>query len=119
MVNPGAFRGSRKEFLVGKKPAYALAVRNGYTQDAIAQIVRQYLKRYPIDLPHNVEPSAEWLDAVDDNAADPEPEEPDEEKMSEDEYLAAIKKFEARSAVLNFRKMVCSDFGYLIPVLSR
>lgn len=106
MVNPGSFLGSRKEFLLGEKPAYALAVRNGYTQDAIAKIIRRYLKRYPIDLPHNVEPSAEWLAAVDDNKADPEPEEPNKETMSASEYESAMEKSAERKALLTFRRMV-------------
>ncbi|KDR74719.1 hypothetical protein GALMADRAFT_48139, partial [Galerina marginata CBS 339.88] len=75
MVNPGAFRGSRKEFLMGEKPAYSAGVVGGYAADALAVIQRRYFKRYPVGLPHSEEPTDEHLAAVDDDSPDPEPEE--------------------------------------------
>ncbi|KAF9548608.1 hypothetical protein CPC08DRAFT_593621, partial [Agrocybe pediades] len=74
MVNPGAFQGSRREFLLSQKPYYSNAVVEGYAADAIAVIQRRYFKRYPIDLPHEEEPSPETLAIVDDDA--PEHEQP-------------------------------------------
>ncbi|KAF8958798.1 hypothetical protein BDZ97DRAFT_1596211, partial [Flammula alnicola] len=72
MVNPGAFRGSRKEFLMNEKVNYSPGVAGGYAAEALAIIQRHYFKRYPIDLPHDEEPAAGSLDAVDDDAPDPE-----------------------------------------------
>ena len=72
MVNPGAFQGSQKEFLLSQKPAYKVGVLGGYAADALSQIQCKYFKRYPIDLPHQEEPSVEWLAAVDDDTPDVE-----------------------------------------------
>lgn len=112
MVNPGAFRGSRREFLVGEKANYAAAVNGGFQKDAVALIQRRYLKRYPISLAHDVEPSQEHLDAVDDDAPDPEPEQPDAEKLSSEEYDAAMKVIKERGELLSFRKGV--SFGLFV-----
>lgn len=107
MVNPGAFRGSQKDFLMSKKPEYNAAVLGHYVADAIAKIQRQYFKRYPIELPHDQEPEEAFLQAVDDNVADPEPEEPKEDEMSASEYKAAVEKLKARKSSLEYRKKVC------------
>lgn len=114
MVNPGAFRGSRKEFLLSKKAEYNAAVIGHYVPDAVAKIQRQYLKRYPIDLPHNQEPDEAFLKAVDDDAPDPEPEEPNPETMSEEEYKAAVENAKVRKFNLEYRKKV--SFLLLIPL---
>ena len=74
MVNPGAFQGSRKAFLLSQKADYRDGVVGGYAADALAKIQRKYFKRYPIDLPDLKEPSAEWLAAVDDDAPEVEQE---------------------------------------------
>jgi len=119
MVNPGAFQGPRKEFLLGKKPGYAAAVAGGYTRDCIAIIQRCYLKRFPIDLLHDEDPTPEHLASVDDDGPDVEPEEPDEANSSPEEYRAAKEKLEERRDLLQFRKGVSyiilsslSVFGY-------
>ncbi|PPQ76699.1 hypothetical protein CVT26_004469 [Gymnopilus dilepis] len=104
MVNPGAFRGSRREFLLGEKAAYAAGLDGGYGADALALIQRRFFKRYPIDLGHNVEPSPEHLASVDDNAPDIEPEEPDPEKLSPEDYEAAKKASDHRKKSIQFRK---------------
>ena len=109
MVNPGAFRGSRKEFLMGKKAAYSAGMAGGYGVDALTLIQRRYFKRYPVDLPHHEEPTAEHLAAVDDDAPEPEPEEPNPETMTNEECEAATKKLDRRQTILKFRKAVsCS-----------
>ena len=108
-MNPGAFQGSRREFLLSQKPAYKAGVTGGYAADALAEIQRKYLKRYPIDLPHSDEPSAEWLAEVDDDAPDIDQVELD---VSSEEYAIAAKKVEARGSLLTFRKAVRS-FGHL------
>ncbi|PPQ82465.1 hypothetical protein CVT26_012727 [Gymnopilus dilepis] len=104
MVNPGAFRGSRKEFLLGEKGTYAAGLDGGYGADALALIQRRFFKRYPIELGHNIEPSQEHLAAVDDNAPDVEPEEPDPDKMSPEDYEAAKKNSDHRKRLIQFRK---------------
>ena len=90
MVNPGAFQGSRRDFLVGERASYSTGVTGGYAADALALIQRRYFKRYPVDLPHSVEPSEEFLAAVDDEAADIDVPEPNQDQMSEEEYRAAM-----------------------------
>jgi len=106
MVNPGAFRGSRKEFLLGERPSYSIAVEGGYAADALALIQRRYFKRFPIELPHSVEPSQEFLAAVDDDAPDVEIPGPDQQNMSEEEYKAAIDRLLERRNLVAYRKAV-------------
>ena len=86
MVNPGVFQGSRKEFLLGERASYSAAVAGGYAVDALALIQRHYFKRYPVELPHTLEPSPEFLAAVDDDAPDDEIPVPDQDQMSEEDY---------------------------------
>ena len=107
MVNPGAFRGSRKEFLMGEKAAYSAGMAGGYGADALALIQRRYFKCYPVNLPHHEEPTAEHLAAVNDEAPEPEPEEPNPEVMTIEECEAATKELEKRQTILQFRKAVC------------
>ncbi|PPR07319.1 hypothetical protein CVT26_013679 [Gymnopilus dilepis] len=113
MVNPGAFRGSRKDFLMSQKAAYAEAVVGGFSSDALANIQRRYFKRYPVDLPHEEEPSPEALAAVDDDAPDPEPDEPDREKMTEEEYQEALEAMETRMGIFRFRRAVSHTVYFL------
>ena len=106
MVNPGAFQGSRKDFLLSQKPAYKAGVLGGYAADALSQIQRKYFKRYPIDLPHQEEPSAEWLAAVDDDAPDAEQEEPHASANDDEELAAAVERMAERTLLLGFRQAV-------------
>jgi len=106
MVNPGVFRGSRKDFLLGEKAAYVAGVQGGYVHDALVDIQRKYLKRYPISLPHSEEPSSESLASIDDNAPDPEQEEPDKEKMEPEAYAEAMKAVEVCRSLIVYRKAV-------------
>ena len=106
MVNPGAFIGSRKEFLSSQREAYSAAVAGGYAGDALAQIQRRYFKRYPIDLPHTDEPTPEFLARVDDDAPDPEIREPDKDELSPEEYATAKEELEQRQRLISFRKAV-------------
>ncbi|KAJ3503663.1 hypothetical protein NLJ89_g8330 [Agrocybe chaxingu] len=85
MVNPGTFRGGRKGFLMGEKESY-------------------YAARFPVDLPLDVEPSAEALAAVDDDTAEPEPEEPKEDDLDAEEYQEALKRLQARRDLIVYRK---------------
>ncbi|KAF8199484.1 hypothetical protein BJ912DRAFT_844898 [Pholiota molesta] len=104
MVNPGAFQGSRKDFLESQKAAYNEGVVGGYAADALAQIQRLFFKRYPIDLPYDQEPDAEVLATVDYDAPDVEQEEPDEAQMGPEEYADAMSALEERRSTIAFRK---------------
>ena len=119
MVNPGAFRGSRKDFLLSQKATYAEAVAGGFATDVLADMQRRYFKRFPVDLPHTEEPSEEHLAAVDDDAPDPEQEQPDPEKMSVEEYQAAMSSLEERSKIIRFRKAVSGHALFIRVVPGR
>ena len=106
MVNPGVFQGSRKEFLLGERTSYGAAVAGGYAADALALIQRRYFKRYPVELPHTLEPSPEVLAAVDDDAPDDEIPVPDQDQMSEEEYRAAVDRLAERQKLVSCRRAV-------------
>ncbi|KDR83153.1 hypothetical protein GALMADRAFT_134648 [Galerina marginata CBS 339.88] len=104
MVNPGAFRGLRKEFMMNEKANYSEGVTGGYAADALALIFKRYFLRFPVELPHDQEPTAEFLASVDDSAPVPEYEEPDADTLSPEDYAAAIEKLDERRKTINFRK---------------
>ncbi|KAF9470923.1 hypothetical protein BDN70DRAFT_939329 [Pholiota conissans] len=104
MVNPGAFRGARKEFLMKEKPNYSAGVIGGYAGEALAAIQRRYFKRFPIDLPHDEEPSSESLAAVNDDAPDADVSGPDEQRMTVEQFKAAMDLVEERRCLLAYRK---------------
>ena len=106
MVNPGAFQGSQKAFLLSQKDTYKAGVVGGYAADALAEIQHKYLKRYPIDRPHSEEPPAAWLATVDDKAPDEEQVEPNLDVLNDEELAAAIERLEERRILLCFRKAV-------------
>ena len=60
-----AFVGLRKSFLEGELDRYSDAVLNGTKDEFLKDVIRRYLKRFPPELPHNQEPTAEHLAAVD------------------------------------------------------
>ncbi|PBK59165.1 hypothetical protein ARMSODRAFT_1027662 [Armillaria solidipes] len=103
MVNPGAFKGSRREFLMQEVEGYIKAVEEGRAAEFIADVVRRYLKRYPLSLEHNVEPSQEHLAAVDDHAPDPEVVMPNEDELTFEEYEKVQLKFIEDQKDLKFR----------------
>jgi hypothetical protein len=92
--------------LQSQKAKYKAGVVGGYAADVLAQIQRKYLKRYLIDMPHDEEPSTEWLATVDDEAANEELEGPDIDALDEDELAVAMVKLEERRVMLCFRKAV-------------
>lgn len=106
MVNPGVFQGSRKEFLLGERTSYGTAVAGGFAADALALIQRRYFKRYPVELPHTLEPSPEFLATVDDDAPDDEIPVPDQDQMSEEEYRAAVDRLVERQKLVSCRRAV-------------
>lgn len=85
----GSFSPKRKAFLESKRADFATAVEGGYTADALSIIIRQYFKRFPIDLDDDTEPSDEALAAVDDNATEAEVECPSED-LGPEEHATAI-----------------------------
>lgn len=77
-----AFTGSRLLFMESEQEGYEQSLAAGTSMDFRADLMRRYFKRYPISLPHNEEPSSEWLAAVDDHEHDVEQ---DPESMSAEE----------------------------------
>jgi len=108
MVNPGTFLGQRKVFMLGEKLAYSEGVEGGFAGDALAIIQRRYFKRFPVDLPHDEEPSTEFLEAVDDDEPDSERVEPDRDTLNDEEYAAALEEVEERGRTFAYRKAVSS-----------
>ncbi|PPQ80261.1 hypothetical protein CVT24_006601 [Panaeolus cyanescens] len=104
MPSRNAFSGSRAQFMLDAKAKYAADVEGGFVKDAVARIQRRYLKRYPIDLPHEQEPSPEHLAAVDDDAPDNEADPPNAELLEDDEYQAQLAVFEERARLIIYRK---------------
>lgn len=118
MPNPGAFLGSRKVFLHDQQDLYAIAVKNGHIADTVSDIQRRYFKRYPIDLPHNQEPSEEWLAQVDDDALDDELVAPNSYEMTHEDWLAATEKYDAQIRDIKARKDV-SNFIHISSYFSQ
>lgn len=106
MVNPGAFQGLRKQFLMNEKPAYTAGVQGGFAADALANIQRRYFRRFPIDLPHDQEPTVEWLAAVNDNAPDTELEITGTDKLTSVEFEEAVAQLKERRKLVKYRKAV-------------
>lgn len=106
MVNPGAFTGLRREFLDSQQDTYAAAVKGKHVADTVADIQRRYFKRFPITLSHSEDPSKEFLDAVDDDAPDPEMKPPDLDGLEPDARTHAVRMHEFRIAELKMRKEV-------------
>ncbi|PPQ81136.1 hypothetical protein CVT24_007876 [Panaeolus cyanescens] len=104
MPHPGVFQGSRKEFLQSQKEFYKEGILGGYVRDAVAIIQRRYFKRYPIGLPHNEEPTQEHLDAINDEAPDPDEEFPNEENLTPEEYAKQLREVEERRDLIMKRK---------------
>ena len=106
MVNPGAFPGSQKAFLLSQKAYYKDGVVEGYAADVLAQIQCKYFKRYLLDLPHHEEPMVEWLAAVDDESPDVEQDKLDITTLDKEQYTVAVEQFWVRKSLLRFRKAV-------------
>jgi hypothetical protein len=106
MVNPGSFRGPRKEFLVEEKPAYKAAVTGGYMRDTLANIQCQFFKRFLIDMPLNVDPTPQELAAIDDDTPDGEDKVPNPNKLTPEEFEAVSKVFEEMQQLILFQKGV-------------
>ena len=110
MVNPGTFRGLRKEFLQGEKASYNEAVTGGYAANALANIQRRYFKRFPPEMPLDEEPSPETLASVDDNTPDDKFKPPDKDSCTQEEYDARLRECEERGKMVGLRKAVSALF---------
>ena len=108
MVNPGTFSGLRKAFLDSQQDIYAAAVQGKHVAETVADIQRRYFKRFPITLSHTEEPTKEFLDAVDDDAADPELQPPALDGLDDNAQAHAARVYELRIAELKMRKDVGS-----------
>ena len=104
MVNPGTFSGLRKAFLDSQQDIYAAAVQGKHVADTVADIQRRYFKRFPITLSHSEEPTKEFLDAVDDDAPDPELKPPTLDGLDDNAQAHATRVYELRVAELKMRK---------------
>lgn len=112
MVNPGTFTGLRREFLDSQQDFYAAAVKGKHVADAVADIQRRYFKRFPLSLSHSEEPTKESLDAIDDDAPDPEMTPPNLDGLEPDASAHAVRVHEFSIAELKMRKEVCSFFSF-------
>ncbi|KAF9471309.1 hypothetical protein BDN70DRAFT_939042 [Pholiota conissans] len=104
MVNPGAFRGSRKKFLEDQAALYSDALLNNHVADTVSDIQRRFFKRYPITLPHNEEPSEEWLAQVNDDAPDCELDPPNRQSVDAESYNAALATYNEQLKLIKSRK---------------
>jgi len=111
MVNPGTFRGTRKEFLKGELLAYARAVEGGYVLDGVALISRRYFKRYPVDIPLDQEPTPEHLAAVDDDAIEPDEPPIDDKELSIEDFIEEGFRREEHAALVAYRQAVSSSYA--------
>lgn len=119
MVNPGAFSGSRRDFLDSQKDIYSNAVSANLVADTVADIQRRYFKRFPITLPHDQEPTQEWMDQVDDGAPEPDTLPPDPETMGPDAYIQASLDYETLKKNIKMRKDVRRpQILYILPVIT-
>ena len=80
--------------MLGEKPAYSEGIKGGFAADALAIIQHRYFKRFPIDLPHVDEPSAAFLEAMNDEEPDPEEVAPDRDTLNNEEYAAMLEEVE-------------------------
>ena len=101
-----AFSGLRLKFLNEQLEGYATAVVESRDNEFVLDVQRRFLKRFPLSLPQDAEPSQESLDTVDDNVPDPELEKPNPNDMSDEQYEAVKNAFEHSCALLQFRKEV-------------
>ena len=123
MVNPGAFKGLRKEFLDAQKDIYAAAVQGNHVADTVADIQRRYFKRFPITLSHTQEPTEEFLATVDDDAPEAEFGPPQLTGSSAEADARAVRVYEFQVAELRLRKDVSDSLkpfitAYYLPILN-
>ena len=99
--------GLGKEFPLEEKESYSTAIKEDYKKDALMNIQCRYFKQFPINLPHNVEPSNEYLASVNNDMADSEPAEPNKDKLSADEYEKELAKLEEQEKPIIYWQGIC------------
>lgn len=80
-----------------------------YAPEVLALIQHHFFKCFPLDLPDDQDPSPEDLAAVNNKAPQPEQVQPDENKMTPDEYSVAILALKTRQTAVDFKKVVLVD----------
>jgi hypothetical protein len=106
MVNPGNFSGLHREFLASKLECYIQAVVDQNEHDVMLDILRQYFNRFdPTKGPHH-QPTAEEMEAVDDDAPAREIPRPDRRDLTEDAYERELKEYDSLMRWIKHRKEV-------------
>ena len=118
MPNPGSFQGACFDFLQSQRRLYDAAVIAKSKTECVSDIQRRYFKWFPIEHEHNVDPTPEFLEGIDDDEADTEIVAPDPSSMSPDDYTKADEAFKERQKLVTFRKEV-SSLGLVIRFSSR
>ncbi|KAL0566190.1 SERTA domain-containing protein 3 [Marasmius crinis-equi] len=108
MPAPRTFQGQRAAFLDFKAEIYVKAKANGTAKDVTVVIQQEFFKRWPVDLPLNVERPQSELDAVDDDEPLPERPHPDASKdtVSEEEYAKAMTAYKEYQSDVTTRKRI-------------
>jgi len=106
MPPPGSFLGARFDFLQAQRRLYKAALISSSKQECLSDIQRRYFKRFPIEHEHNIDPTPEFLESVNDDEADAEFVAPDPSSMSPEEFKKADQAFKERQKLLTFRKEV-------------
>ena len=112
MPTPEAFQGLRKAFLEGEREGYKNAVANNTHKDFVMDVVRRYLKRFPLNLADDEEPSPQKLAAVDDAEPDEERLYPDPTDYPEDQgtYNKLVAEYDAETKLIGRRTRVSASF---------
>ncbi|PPQ73933.1 hypothetical protein CVT26_006554 [Gymnopilus dilepis] len=100
------FTGLRKAFLEGELEKYKKAFIDGTKTDFLMDVLRRFLKRFPLNLPDDQEPTPEFLAEVDDTSPDQERVAPDATEMPEDQtrYYRLLKEFDDETKLIETRK---------------
>ena len=108
------FVGLRKEFLEQQLDNYHKATTEGTRDDFVNDVCRRFLKRFPLDLPLDKEPTQAYLATVDDSKPDPEIEHPvpDPGNGGQRKDNEACERYMEQINLLQTRKAV-SDRGIL------
>ena len=113
-----SFKGLRKAFLDDQREGYKKAVAAGTKDDFLMDVVRRFLKRFPIDLEDDKEPSAQHLASVDDGKPDDERVAPDPRDYAGDqaEYDKKLAEYEEATKRLEYRTKVRSVHFILLSI---
>lgn len=99
------FKGARFDFLVEQLAEYDAAVASGTTKEFLDTVYARFARRFPINLPLDEDPSAEFLASVDDSAPEPE-NEVNFDELSPEELEVETKKLLDRQVLIQKRRKV-------------